>query len=923
MRVFFVFAFVVGLHAQPSWTVRTGSLSTNFGQNAYSTAGDFEQFSGKILAWNRNDTRTPNVIYSTSLLSLDPSNWNWTELYFNGSANTNPGACEADAATAPASGHVGGNHINLWRHGYFYLTTRLACGGVGGGGPNLKDVYTWRLDLLNPTVGWPNGLANPYNGLTAGPWHKMKTSTDITKERVDSRALYDPQNAAVYNIFGTVNFSNENTIDKYVLSGNSYINSVTLGSGSATPPRRAQHAVFFDYYYNWTHPGKSRLCAMLGVIDFVRTSTIDCFYPNGDPSVGTGAANSFQVNVPTVGTPPLVAYAYNVAYDTKRDGVWVVGNSTTMYFLDVKTSPWTWSSYTVNNGNANCDGGTGGSNNNCGLIYDSWRDMLVQFGNNSVRSVDANSILPYTEPTCGTYKTDTTGTYVMRPVKYPTLGVQQRDPLGGCVTRVTTAAAENHIAVPIYSENQPLDKSGRYLLLANGDIVDTQNSNARLFNCTTGIVCGFYTKVIGANWSNTTDGTFYGIGQQAYAGNKLVACTVVPSPAALNCSVLVDLASTYSTCASSISPNGSIGDNAKQDTDELDQYKTLICERLLTVVSVTAGNPTNFEVTGHGFSTGQSVVIAGSTGGWSVLNGIRAITVTDGNHFTVAVDTTGATSFSGQVARRSLVVVTLATGVVGKEFPMPPVPIGGGSPALPDYASVGLRGNYVLINWGTDFTGNGRYTGLEAYNLANAANPSGSWDFIGQVTPDKGHGDYIWDGTDEWKVQFGVGLSWVGFTSGVQACKVPDGWSQPGHAGCKTLLALSTGGHISGHASTAGTPFVVMSNYNLNDNNAWSPYHDEIVQIYLDSSIASPHINRLANSRSYQKYVSEDNCTMSNYWAQSHATLSRDGSKVFFGSTWGAACRGETYMISLSAAPSSTSGSIRGGKAVSAGKVIQ
>jgi len=68
----------------------------------------------------------------------------------------------------------------------------------------------------------------------------------------------------------------------------------------------------------------------------------------------------------------------------------------------------------------------------------------------------------------------------------------------------------------------------------------------------------------------------------------------------------------------------------------------------------------------------------------------------------------------------------------------------------------------------------------------------------------------------------------------------------------------------------------------------------------MQSNPPKPHVERLAHHRT-NKDIS--------YFAQPHATVSRDGLKILFGSTWGQTGAPESYLIELgsSGPPDTTS----------------
>lgn len=67
---------------------------------------------------------------------------------------------------------------------------------------------------------------------------------------------------------------------------------------------------------------------------------------------------------------------------------------------------------------------------------------------------------------------------------------------------------------------------------------------------------------------------------------------------------------------------------------------------------ITAGNPTSIWTPwGHACETGYKLLVSGATGGWAPLNGTPTCTYTDSTHFTLNVDTTGASGATIGTAR--------------------------------------------------------------------------------------------------------------------------------------------------------------------------------------------------------------------------------------------------------------------------------
>lgn len=215
-------------------------------------------------------------------------------------------------------------------------------------------------------------------------------------------------------------------------------------------------------------------------------------------------------------------------------------------------------------------------------------------------------------------------------------------------------------------------------------------------------------------------------------------------------------------------------------------------------------------------------------------------------------------------------------------------------------------GKYALLHWGTG--GQGPTCNLQAYDT--------SMTWVGQVSCGRGHFDLTVDKDgSEWAVT-STSNSGCGETGAfVAKYKIPDGATRlaAGDSSGFGRLAIFSdeigGGHISGRGFGSG--FVVVS---LDHSIAGSPpvaFYKEIVKVYMDSKPEAPHLERLANHRSDEAQVYADpSCPLSSYFAQAHATVSRDGTRVLWGSNWnqgGASCAAEAYIMDLTpAAPDNT-----------------
>ncbi|MBI4363976.1 MAG: hypothetical protein HY568_00970 [Candidatus Latescibacteria bacterium] len=213
----------------------------------------------------------------------------------------------------------------------------------------------------------------------------------------------------------------------------------------------------------------------------------------------------------------------------------------------------------------------------------------------------------------------------------------------------------------------------------------------------------------------------------------------------------------------------------------------------------------------------------------------------------------------------------------------------GGGCGSADWVAMSPHGDYAIVNWGGG--GDGRYCGTEAYDL--------NMNYVGKVATGHGHGDLAVDrdGT-QWYVCY-THDNYVGLTGPLIAkYRIPSGyddWKAGDPTGAVSILLLDwyVSGHISCQAPNAG--FCVASTGGRTENGI-QPFEEEIFKVYLDGTEANPHVERLAHHFSDENYVGQA-CSFSSYWAQPHATISRDGRKIAFGSSWGPTCNLDTFLI--------------------------
>jgi hypothetical protein len=237
--------------------------------------------------------------------------------------------------------------------------------------------------------------------------------------------------------------------------------------------------------------------------------------------------------------------------------------------------------------------------------------------------------------------------------------------------------------------------------------------------------------------------------------------------------------------------------------------------------------------------------------------------------------------------------------------------------AGPAWVAPDPTGTYAVIAWpGT--TPSTRYCGVETYNISTLA-------YVGQVTLGYQHSDIALDSSGvAWVVQFTHAGTQPIDAPTITKARIPSGltdYNLGDTTGFINLLNINYGvhGHISCRA--VGQNFCVVSSHNENsteDSNGQVAYEKELFKLFLDSTAATPHIQRVAHNRSAVPYV-EANCGaygggVQEYWAQPHATSNRTGTLAIFGSTWGNNCNVEAYMVGLGdATPLGRGASIRAG----------
>lgn len=161
--------------------------------------------------------------------------------------------------------------------------------------------------------------------------------------------------------------------------------------------------------------------------------------------------------------------------------------------------------------------------------------------------------------------------------------------------------------------------------------------------------------------------------------------------------------------------------------------------------------------------------------------------------------------------------------------------------------------------------------------------PSGEWIILNTTYPKT----YLPDGTLVGEIetlkaaphydvmQDGLGDQWFIFEeAGLYKVKLPSG-----NTPIQLLDNMGTS-HISGTVFASNC--CIISTYQGYSSSS-NPFYNEIFRLYLDSTTAAPHIERLFHHRSRYWDVAHE---VSDYWHQPHACISPDGDYALFSSSW-------------------------------------
>lgn len=203
-----------------------------------------------------------------------------------------------------------------------------------------------------------------------------------------------------------------------------------------------------------------------------------------------------------------------------------------------------------------------------------------------------------------------------------------------------------------------------------------------------------------------------------------------------------------------------------------------------------------------------------------------------------------------------------------------------------DWVSISPRGNFVIVDYADDVTG--RYHGVEVYDR--------NLKFLWQKPLGAGHSDLTIDANGDEVLVMDVYDSGNNVTS-IEKFRLADGKGT-------TLLEVSPLFDLHISCRNEKRPewcFISTFDYVqrlTDDARSWLPFEDEVFALKLDGS---GEVERLAHHHSRRYSPATPDSDHSVYWAEPHATVSRNGDRLLFGSNWrervGEEASVDTYVI--------------------------
>lgn len=221
---------------------------------------------------------------------------------------------------------------------------------------------------------------------------------------------------------------------------------------------------------------------------------------------------------------------------------------------------------------------------------------------------------------------------------------------------------------------------------------------------------------------------------------------------------------------------------------------------------------------------------------------------------------------SGDVIFKDIVVYDLQANSEISVMPIPQDSITGF-----DWTSISPLGNYVVVDYADETTG--RYHGVEVYDR--------NMNFMWQKPLGAGHSDLGIDAGGNEMLVMDVYNADSNKTY-IKKFRLSDGQET-------TLLEVSQ--FFDLHISLRNEQrrewcFISTFDYTgrlTDDSLSWLPFEDEVFALKLDGS---GDVQRIAHHHSRRFSPSTPDPDNSVYWAEPHATVSRNGDRIIFGSNW-------------------------------------
>lgn len=211
---------------------------------------------------------------------------------------------------------------------------------------------------------------------------------------------------------------------------------------------------------------------------------------------------------------------------------------------------------------------------------------------------------------------------------------------------------------------------------------------------------------------------------------------------------------------------------------------------------------------------------------------------------------------------------------------------GRGAAGDPDWVAPSPAGRYLVVQWKRD--GTSRCSGLEAYEIGRGR-------FAGRLVAGHGHGDLgiasggreiFMTGSDHPDDPNRTGLAWYALPGAATAARphyvrLLDWKALMSHVSCQGPAGVCLVTSVSDPSATCC-------------RDGWQPFQQEVWLQHVEGGGRPNYapVRRLAHHRSSEQ----------GYWAQPHATISRDGRYALFGSDWGidpGAERVDPYLVEL------------------------